>query len=72
METNNPHKTQTMDAIKRLNDTIEKRDNMITKILYSGKLNLQTDTQYDKKENELNKKSYQQLINFCEKLQITL
>ena len=44
METNNPHKTQTMDAIKRLNDTIEKRDNMITKILYSGKLNLQTDT----------------------------
>ena len=57
-----------MKELKRLNETIEEREAMIDKILYSGKFNLRTDREYDKKERELNKKGYRELVKICEQL----
>ena len=57
-------------AIERLNKTVEDRDAMIEKILYCGKLNLHTDSDYNRKEKALRKKSYINLVKIIKDLEL--
>jgi CRISPR/Cas system-associated endonuclease/helicase Cas3 len=54
-----------MEAIKRLNETRDKRDKMIGDLLYTYHgLN---DSQYYKKESYLNSLPFKTLVNLCKK-----